>query len=141
MTISNSSLRNSIYTEIKALLVAASLEYYDNTNTGVSGVNIFGAYTDKTTNLPEVVINTANIGKDEFSFNRTQNTNTIQVMLDIYTKKTKNIDYILDQIDNISGLKTISGLLLTGWDEVPAFSNPNENKVHLKSITLTFKRR
>jgi len=141
MTISNSSLRNSIYTDIKALLVAASLEYYNNSNTSVTGVKITAAYTDETTNLPEVVINTANIGKDEYSFNRSQYTNTIQVMLDVYTKKTKNIDYILDQIDNITGLKTISGLLLTGWDEVPAFSAENDNKVHLKSITLTFKRR
>jgi hypothetical protein len=141
MAISNTSLRNSIYTDIKALLVAAALKYYNNSNTAVTGVTISAAYIDSEDNLPQVVVNTAQVGKDEFSFNRSQYTNNITVMLDVYTKKIKNQDYITDQIDNISGLKTIAGLLLVGWDEVPAFSTENENKVHLKSITLTYKRR
>ncbi len=141
MAISDSSLRNTIYTDIKALLVAASLKYYNNTNTSVSGVTITGSYIDKEESLPQVIINNAQIGKDEPSFNRSNMTNNIVVNIDVYTKKTKNIDYITDQIDNITGLKTIQGLMLIDWSEIPAFSTPNDNKVHLKTIALTFKRR
>jgi hypothetical protein len=90
MTITNSTLRSSIFTDIKALLTAAALEYYNNSNVSVTGVNIASAYTDETKNLPEVVINTAQVAKDEPSFNRSVLTNNIQVMLDIYTKKKKN---------------------------------------------------
>jgi hypothetical protein len=141
MAISDSSLRNSIYTDIKSVLDAASLKYYNNKNQDVTGVTISAAYIDDNKTFPQVIINTANVAKDEFSFNRDNMTNTIQVMIDIYTKKKKNEDYITDQIDNISGLKKIQGLSLTNWDETTAFSPENENKIHLKSITLTYKRR
>ena len=139
MAITNSSLRNSIFNEIKLLLTG--LNYYNNSNTSVSGVTVTSAYVDDDAKLPQVVINTANVAKDEPSYDRSNMTNNIQVMIDIYTKKKKNEDYIIDQIDNISGLKTISGLMLIAWDETQAYSPVNDNKVHLKSITLTFKRR
>ena len=142
MSISDSSLRNSIFLEIKGILGSATLSYYDNADDVVSdGVTIRAAYVDSPDSLPQIVINTANVAKDEPSFSRSNMTNTIQVMLDVYARKMKNIDYICDQLDNITGLKTISGLMLTNWEEVPAFSPENENKIHLKSITLTYKRR
>lgn len=143
MAVNDNSLRSSIWTEVKALLDAASLEYYNNANPQVSvtGVKITGAYIDEDKAFPQVVINNTDVAKDNFAFDKTNNTNNIQVMLDIYTKKAINQDYITDQIDNISGLKNIQGLMFTGWEESKAYSPENENKIHLKTITLNYKRR
>ena len=141
MAINNSSLRNSIYLELKSLLTAAALEYYNDSNVSVVGVTISGMYRDESKLLPMVVINNTDIAKDTPSFDRSNLTNNIQIMLDVYTKKTKNMDYIIDQIDNISGLKSIAGLMFVAWDETQAFDTPNDNKLHLKTITLTYKRR
>ncbi len=140
MTISDTSLRNSVYLEIKNLLSSAGLQYYDNTDTAVTGVTITAAYIDDDRTFPQVVINNSNIAKSDFTFDKSA-LNTIQIMIDIYTKKAKNLDYITDQIDNISGLKSIQGMNLIAWDETKAYSPVNDNKIHLKSITLTYKRR
>ena len=139
MAISNSSLRNSIFNEIKTLITG--IKYYNNKNVLTTGVTVTAAYVDDDAKLPQIVINTANVSKDEPSYDRSNMTNTVQVMIDIYSNSKRNEDYICDQIDNISGLKTISGLMLIAWDETQAYSPVNDNKVHLKSITLTFKRR
>ena len=141
MTISDSTLRNSVFTDVKACLVAASITYYNNSNVAVQGVTITASYIDDDQSFPQIVINNANVGKDEFSMNKANSTKTIQVMIDIYDTKAKNIDSICDQISALSSLYTIRGLSLVNWDEEIAFSPVNDKKLHLKTITLTYKRR
>lgn len=141
MAITDSSLRSSIWIDLKSELDDATLEYYDNTDTSTTGVTITGSYIDKPESFPQVVLINPDISKEEYSFDRSQYTNTINILIDIYTKKTKNLDYIADQIDNISGIKTMNGLMLNDWKEDRAFETPGNNKLHLKTITLTYVRR
>ena len=133
VTISNTTLRANVYETVYDILTAANL-------LGGS-VTVTAAYIDSTESFPQVVVNPANISKDTFSFDRSNSTNTISVMIDIYTKKNKQIDQITDAIDSLSSLKSITGLQLTDWEESKAFEPQNNNKIHLKSITLVYKRR
>lgn len=141
MAITDSTLRSSIFETIYDLINGASLEYYNSAGSSVTGVTVTAAYIDDEQSLPQVVINPANIAKDDPAFKRTKFTNNVQIMIDIYTKKNKNIDYITDQIDNLSGLKNIQGLQFNSSEESRAYPVENENKIHLKSITLNYKRR
>lgn len=133
MAITRSSLRNSIFTTIKSILVAANL------NSG--NCRVTSAYNDKDAVYPVVVINPANISKDEFSFNRNNYNDNIVVILDIYATKISECDSILDEIDNLSSLKKINEVQFNAWDEATTFEPVNENKVHLRSVTLTYKLR
>lgn len=129
MAITKTSLRNSVYTTIKQILTDANL----------TGVNLItSSYTAKEVNMPEIVINNASIDKENFTFDRSQNTNNIVVLIDIYTKQAKQIDTILDEIYNLTTLKKINGMQLIGWTESRDFDNISEQNIHIKTITLTY---
>lgn len=133
VTITGSTLRSNVFEHIYDTLTAANLLS--------STVTVTASYIDGNQAFPQVVINPANVDKDEFSFDRSNSTNTINVVLDIFTKKNKDKDLIADEIDALSGLKNINGLIFTGWSESNALEVGNENKLHLKSIVLSYKRR
>lgn len=141
MTIQASALRSTIFTDIKAQIVGSAISYYDNSGTLKSGVTVTGSYIDDDQHFPQIVVNPANIGKDNYGFDREYYDNTIDVMIDIFDTRSRNIDFISDQLDNLSGLKKISGMMLINWVEARAYPVENDNKIHLKSITLTYKRR
>ena len=129
MAISRTTLRANVYSTIRTILVNANL---------LSGaVKVTGSYTAEDANLPEVCISNPTVSKSEFSFNRSNYNDEIVVMIDIYTKKAIQIDQIVDEIDTL-GLKNIDGLQFQNWEESIDFDNPNENKLHIKTITLTY---
>lgn len=133
VTITGSTLRANVYEHIYDTLTSASLLS--------STANVVAAYKDTMTSFPYVVVNPISVSKDNPTFDRSSFDNQIVVLIDIFTKKNKDIDQITDQIDNLSALKSVSGLSLVSWDESVDFTPQNENKIHRKTITLGYKRR
>lgn len=133
VTIESSTLRSNVWETVYDELVAANLLS--------STVSVKSAYPDSQPSFPLVVVHPTNIEKEDWTFDRSSSRNNIEVLIDVYTKKSKQIDQITDEIDALSSLKTISGLMLVGWSESLAISPGNENKIHLKTLTLGYARR
>jgi len=132
VTISNGSVRANIYETLYDTLNSANL--------ASSTATVTAAYIDEDSAFPQVVINPTSISHDSFSMDRTNTRKTISVVIDIYTKKNKNIDLISDEIDALIRPLKIAGITLIGWDEDIALSTDNDNKIHLKTISLTYMR-
>jgi hypothetical protein len=131
VTITSSTLRTNVYEYLYDTLTSAYLLS--------STVTVTAAYIDSdNAPFPQVVLHPIDIDKSDFSFDRTISKKDINVMIDIWTKKNKDKDQIADEIDNALGTLKIPGIHLVGWSESNALETPNENKIHLKTITLTY---
>lgn len=134
VTITSSTLRQNVYETIYDILVGANL---------LSGsVKVTAAYVDEKSAFPQVVIRSplADTDKSLSSMDNSYVHRRIDVVLDIWTKKAKELDQISDEIDALDSLKSISGLQWIGMAEDFATSPQNNNKLHLKTITLSYKR-
>ena len=133
VTITNSSVRSNIFETVYDVLTNANLLNGD--------VTVTAAYIDSADAFPQVVIHPVNVSKENWSFDRSGVRNNCEVLIDVWTKKNKNIDLISDEIDSLTSLKTVQGLMLVDWDESNAVDPYNQNKIHLKTITLGYARR
>lgn len=134
-------VRNDIFTSMKNALTSASLTASDTSSSSIA-VTIKGVYNDAKDkrDLPVVVINRAEVPTTGlFAFGTgLKSEREPKVQLDIFAKKNTHIDQLSDQIDTYFQSNTISGLMLIGMDESDELSPANENKVHHKSLFLTF---
>ncbi|WP_298752995.1 hypothetical protein [uncultured Arcobacter sp.] len=134
VTINSSTLRANVFETVYDILTAANLLS--------STVTVVGGYPDEDTiQYPIVAVERIDVSKDEPTFDRSTMKNEIVVPIDIYAKKNKQIDQITDEIDALSSLKSISGLMMVSWDESVDFSPQNNNKIHWKRINITYLRR
>lgn len=131
MAITNTTLFSETWNEIYALINTASI-------TGVQ--KITSAYIDDSVLLPQIVINSPDVGENEYSFDRTNSSKDIVVIVDVYTKKTIDMDNIMDAVFSLD-YNSISGLQLNEKIVTTAHSQPSNQNVHLKSLNLRFKRR
>ena len=135
VTISDSTIRANIYETIYDVLNGVTYTNASDT------VTVTAAYTGKDEQLPQVVVHPVDVGYSKFSFNRTNSDKQINVLVEVYTKKAKDKDVITDYImDAIIG-ESFSGFFLVGVDESNALDPAGMNKIHLKSIAMTFMRR
>ena len=132
VTISNTSLRANIYETIYDTLTSANLLS--------GGVTVTAAYIDEEPSFPMVVINPAIVSHDRFGMDRARSRKTINVVIDIYTKANKDIDLISDEIDTILRPYKVPGITLIDWSEDIALNTDSDNKIHMKSITLSYMR-
>lgn len=130
VTINKSTLRQNVYETIYDTLTNANL---------LSGsVTVTAAYIDDDKAFPQVVVNPIDVTDKRFRFDRDYSTDTIKVLIEIYTKKNKEKDQISDEIDALSDLKNILGVSLVGWQEDNALESIGGSKIHLKTIMLTY---
>ena len=133
VTINKSTFRQNVYETIYDTLTSANL---------LSGtVTVTAAYIDDDQSFPQVVVHPITSNKDEWAFQKSNHTNHIKVMIDVWTKKNKERDQITDEIDSLSDLKSITGLSLEDWSESPALEPKNDNKLHLTTITIVYRYR
>ena len=131
VTLNTSTLRSNIFETLYDELTAANLLS--------STATVTAAYIDSEDSFPQVVINPVDIEKTNFSFDRSNSNKSVTILIDIWTKKNKDKDLLTDEIDTIVSAISWSGsLTLAGWSESNALESPSGNKVHLKSIALTF---
>lgn len=132
VTINSSTLRSNVYETIYDTLTAANLLS--------STATVTAAYIDNPSAFPQVVVNPVDVSHDDHSFDWTHSKKTITVMIDIWTKKNKDKDLLADAIDTLLRPLKISGLSLISITESNAFESPGNNKLHLKSMTLSYLR-
>ena len=138
-------VRQDIYSSIKTALTSASLTASDlqSSSRTVTIKSVYNNNKDKR-NLPIVTISRVMMpttDKIAFGDGFLAERNP-QVMLDIYAQYNTNVEQIADQIDNHfkNNNFSLSGLSLIGMDEDDELSNANDNKVHHKSLFLTFRK-
>lgn len=104
---------------------------------------ITAAFISDDPSFPQVVVNPVDVELDDPSFGSTGRNwdRTVRILIDVYTKKRKDLDIITDVLMDELDTYAWSGILFVGSEESTALETPNENKIHLKSIALTFMRR
>ena len=132
VTISNSTVRANIYETLYDTLNSANLLS--------STVTVTAAYIDSDSSFPQVVIHPVDVSHDMFGMDRVNSRKTANVMIDVYTKKAKEIDQITDEIDALVRPLKLPGITLVDWSEDRALSTDNDNKIHLKTITIAYMR-
>jgi hypothetical protein len=104
---------------------------------------LYGGYPDiKTVNFPCIIVQPIAVSEDEFTVDstRTATSKEIIVVIEVYAEKNKDLDIITDYIVNT--FKTpIIGLFLTNTEDAYGIALPGNNKVKLKTLSLTFVRR
>ena len=133
VTITDTNLRQNIFESIYDALT--------NANLLSSTATVTAAYIDSdNAPFPQVVVHPVNVSKDSFTFNRSVSEKNINIMIDIWTKKNKDKDVIADQIDAVIEPLKMGGVMLVGYSESNALETPSDNKIHLKTITLSYLR-
>jgi len=133
VTITDNSLRQNIFETLYDTLTAANLLS--------STATVTAAFIDSSdAPFPQVVIHPVNISKEGFTFDRSVNEKTITILIDIWSRKNKSIDQLSDEIDALIEPLKMGGVMLNGYSESTALETPNDNKLHLKTITLSYLR-
>lgn len=135
VTISDSTLRQNVYECIYDLLAAEIA----STSSPIHSSTLVAAYINGTAApYPQIVLNPVDVDRKEYSFDRTTSTKTIRLLIDVFTIKNKDKDIICDRIQSLLDNASIQGVMLSGITESNAFEGPGDNKIHLKSVAITY---
>ena len=138
VTINKASQRQdlfeNVYDEIKAYATAGS--YGTSTQPTVTA-----AYIDNEDSLPQIVIGRVNNKKEDPVFDRSNTTNNLIIVINIYDKKNKNIDVLSDNLEEYLYTKKFTGVTMNEWNEEDDIYITNDNKIRSKTITVTYKNR
>ena len=132
VTIQSSTLRSNVYRNVYNALNNASL------NSG--NITIYSSYPDKDPSYPMVIIENPQVGRDNFSFDRSNSTKSILVNIDVVTKAASQIDAIVDEVNTVLDSTDFEGMSLYDVSESKAFNASNDNKIHLMTIQCSFRR-
>lgn len=138
MAISDSTLAQNVFTDVRSALVAASIT--TSIGSTVSSANITGQYPDKTVSKPQIVILPIQSDEGDFKFGGTEGKKAINVIIECYSDKSLGVDQLADGVRSTLKANTITGIDLIGFSEDYAFSMPGENKYHLKTLTASYQR-
>lgn len=139
VTILDSAIRSTIYETIYDLINTDKATY------GASAIpTLYGGYPDVASiTYPNIIILPVSVDEGEFTVDTTRNstTKTINVTVEVYAKKNKDLDFLADGVSATIRDNTFSGAFLTAVNEGTNFLFPNDQKVKSKNLTFTFVRR
>ena len=138
MAISDSTISQSVWTEVRSALVAASIT--TSIGSTVLNANITAQYPDKVVSKPQIVILPVRVSEDTYKFSGTTGRRTITVTIECYSDKSLGVDQLADGVKNALVTTTIDGLSVIGVDEDYAFTSPGDNKMHLKTVSVGYLR-
>jgi hypothetical protein len=138
MTISDSTLATNVWDDIRTALVAASIVTTIGATT--TSANITNAYPDKFVTKPTIVLNPVVTSRGGFAFGGVYGDSMINVVIELYSDKTLAIDQMTNQVNSTLLPNTITGINLIEVNEDYSFSSPEENKMHLKTMTFVYQR-
>lgn len=128
-------LKTNIYNDVYSTLY--------NANLGSSTLTVTSAFITSNPTYPQLVIYPVDSSEDEFTLdtNRTSSTRNITLVLDLFTKSTRQIDNIVDEVEDLlRGVSLVSGTVnfesLNGASGVAG--EYLGQKVYPYTITLTF---
>lgn len=134
MTISNSTLTSDVFTDVRAVLVAANITAESITAT------VNATYNDRQPQRPQVTIGPATVDEDSFKFGSNEGKKFINIVVGCYYSKTVGVDQMYDQVLVAVKAAEFDGIELVAHGGDYAFNTANDQKFHLKSITFTFDR-
>lgn len=133
VTLSNSTLRQNVYETVYDLINGISF------NASVS-VTVTAAFIEEDRALPQVVVHPVDISTGDFVLNRSTSMKTVQVLIEVFSKKRKDLDIITDDILSTMETASTPGMMLNGVEESTAMNAPAGLKIHSKAISLTYVR-
>lgn len=138
MAISDSTLAQNVWDDVRSLLVSASI--ITTVGASTSNVNITGSYPDKISAKPTIVILPVMLSEGDFKFGGSYGKRIINVVIECWTDKTVALDQMADAVREAMKGNSLDGLNLVEISEDYAFNSPGENKMHLKTITFSYMR-
>ena len=142
MAIADSTLAQNTWTDVKATLVASSITtsiLSGSTTTSVSA-NITGDFPDSTISKPQIVILPVFIDESDYKFGGSYGKRTINVVIEVYARRSKEVDELADKVRESLKGNALDGLNLMGISEDYAFTSPGDVKTHLKTLTFSYER-
>lgn len=136
VTLSDSTLRANVYETVWDLINAVSWGLSSS-----STVTVTAAFIDADKALPQVVIHPVDVDNSDFTFDKSSMYREIRVLIEVYSKKRKDLDQMSDVILSTMETASTPGMRLVDTGENTAMSTPAELKVHSKAISLTYVRR
>lgn len=134
VTITEAAIRQNVYETIYDIINGISF-------TTSSTPTLTAAFVDSSQAFPQIVLHPVDIVKDNRTFGIGAFDKEIRILIDIWTKKNKDKDIIADEIHVALDATSFSGILWVGCEESNALESPGNDKLHLKSVTLTFMRK
>lgn len=136
VTITDSTLRANVYETIYDLVNGISFSL-SSSNT----VTVTAAFIDEDRAFPQVVIHPIDIESEKSNFDSTLRDRMIKVLIEVYTKKAKDLDQISDKVIDTLETGSTPGMMLVNIGENSAMNSPGQLKVHSKALSLTYVRR
>lgn len=134
MTITDVTITVSAFNDFKAKLVSAM------STAGYSSVPINVMYNDKKNGRNQIVIEPPRIVEDDYSFGAIKGMKSITFIVEVYQSTPLLASTYADVIRTALNLNDIAGLDLISIDESYDFGEVNENKVHLKALSVAYQR-
>jgi hypothetical protein len=140
MTILDTTLDTSIWSDVRTLIVAAALAITNSTTGVVTSASVNGSYNDKSPTRPQIIINPVIIDRQNDKFGSINNKMIINLVIDCYAQDTLGMDQLAVGIQNTLFTNTLDGLDLIGMTQDVAFSSPGDQKYNLKSLVFSYQR-
>ena len=139
VTLNDNTLRTNVYNTVYTQLNSDRLSY------STSPIpTLYGGYPDLSTiTFPAIILSPIKIINSDKTVDETHSSSkrTIIVSLAIFSTKNRDLDILSDSID-LSMSNQFSGMVLTDSGEGDGdLVTPNDQKVHIKTLTYTFIRR
>jgi len=140
MTITDSTIYTSTWSDIRTKLIA-SAPYVTNSTTGATtAASILATYNDKLPNRPQIVIEPIVKNEDTFKFGGTEGKKFINVTIECYATNGLGVDQLAEQVEVTLKANDINGIDLVGNTSDNAINIDNEEKYQLKVLTFSYDR-
>ena len=139
MVISDQTLSADVWTEIKTVLVNASITV-DSKSATIQATNADTTDSAGSARKPFVIITPINLDETKNKFGSGQGKKFINVFIDCIYKNTLYVDQLADQVTYALSENNITGISLIGVTSDYAFTDPNQKKYHEKNLTFTYTR-
>ena len=141
MTITDANIYTTVFTDVRAVIVAAAPFVTNSSTSATTAAGIEGKYNDKKTSKPQIVIEPPK--KDESSgwkFGSNEGKKFINVTVECYHKGLLGTQQLAEQVEASIKANNFGGMELVGIASDQAFTDPNRSKYQMKSTTFTFDR-
>ncbi len=139
--VSDSDISQDLWDDIKSALVAAVPVITSSlATTDTTVASITSTYNDKAPTRPQIVIHPILVDEGDWKFGSVDGKKLINVVVDCYASKTLYVDQLWDQVRNTLVQNTIAGVDLNALTSDYGFSDPGDQKFHVKTATFTYLR-
>ena len=133
MSINDNNLSVDVFDAVRSRLISASLV------SDSSSVDIRVSHAESS-GRPQIVIDPVNVSESSWTFNNSEGSKSIPVVLGIYTSNHKSNAVLGDVVSSLLKLNDISGLNLVLLSSSNDFTNVSDNKYKSRTITATYNR-